>query len=346
MTVLQMRTTVLGKVAERALAGDPDRVALILERTAGVVLGPIERVRSARRLARRVEKALGTGLISVNEAAKLTGAGEGPPGAGAGHARPRTGRAPSAVEVNDALPSPAPLQDSAFHLGEALRRSCTPAWPSSRRAAGAPDAEGVRLPARVEGGEVRRVPRRRGSEARRPHRLLPGPPRHGGGGPADRRGVPRAALPEGGPHPRPLPWKRTLAAADPPVRHRDPDRELEQLAEDRETSDIRPPTEDEVRAPSPGCSRRATPSLDAARSGAPQGEVPLCEADQFPAPNSASAPRTLLFRYDEAPCRPTAGGSQQTRTRTDGRRASRPSRQEHIAAINQQLANQDEEEKK
>jgi hypothetical protein len=44
---------------------------LLLEKTAGAVLGPVERVRSARRLARRVEKALGQGLISVSKATKL-----------------------------------------------------------------------------------------------------------------------------------------------------------------------------------------------------------------------------------------------------------------------------------
>ena len=71
-TPLALRTTLLAKLHEQAMSGDLHAVELLLERTAGCVLGPVERVRSARRLARRVEKALGAGLISITEAQKLT----------------------------------------------------------------------------------------------------------------------------------------------------------------------------------------------------------------------------------------------------------------------------------
>ena len=60
------------KLAQLAQNGDLQALELLLERTSGAALGPIERVRSARRLARRVEKALGAGLISIAEAQKLT----------------------------------------------------------------------------------------------------------------------------------------------------------------------------------------------------------------------------------------------------------------------------------
>ncbi len=72
LTVLELRRRLDLKLLELADGGDLDALRMLSERTAGAVLGPIERVRSARRLARRVEKALGAGLISVNEEAKLT----------------------------------------------------------------------------------------------------------------------------------------------------------------------------------------------------------------------------------------------------------------------------------
>jgi hypothetical protein len=72
MTPLQLRRSLDAKLVELALGGDLDALLHLQERTAGVVLGPIERVRSAGRLARRVEKALGQGLISIGEAQKLT----------------------------------------------------------------------------------------------------------------------------------------------------------------------------------------------------------------------------------------------------------------------------------
>src|SRR5678816_3589660 len=71
-TPLAIRTSLLGKLHELAMTGDLHAIELLLERTSGCVLGPVERVRSARRLARRVEKALGAGLISIAEAQKLT----------------------------------------------------------------------------------------------------------------------------------------------------------------------------------------------------------------------------------------------------------------------------------
>jgi hypothetical protein len=72
MTPLQLRSSLLQKLAQLAQNGDLQALELLLERTSGAALGPIERVRSARRLARRVEKALGAGLISIAEAQKLT----------------------------------------------------------------------------------------------------------------------------------------------------------------------------------------------------------------------------------------------------------------------------------
>jgi hypothetical protein len=72
LTPLALRTSLLSKLHELAQSGDLQALELLLERTSGAALGSIERTRSARRLARRVEKALGAGLISVSEAAKLT----------------------------------------------------------------------------------------------------------------------------------------------------------------------------------------------------------------------------------------------------------------------------------
>jgi hypothetical protein len=71
-TPLAIRTELLGKVYELARNGDAEALRMMLEKTSGCVLGPIDRIRSARRLARRVEKTLGQGLISIAEAAKLT----------------------------------------------------------------------------------------------------------------------------------------------------------------------------------------------------------------------------------------------------------------------------------
>jgi hypothetical protein len=59
------------KLFELAEGGDLEALRMLRERMAGSVLGPLDRVRSARRLARRVEKALGRGQISIAEAAKL-----------------------------------------------------------------------------------------------------------------------------------------------------------------------------------------------------------------------------------------------------------------------------------
>ena len=72
MTPLALRTSLLSKLHELAQGGDLQALELLLERTSGAALGPVERVRSAKRLARRVEKALGAGLISIAEAQKLT----------------------------------------------------------------------------------------------------------------------------------------------------------------------------------------------------------------------------------------------------------------------------------
>jgi hypothetical protein len=72
MTPLALRTSLLSKLHELAQSGDLQALELLLERTSGAALGSIERTRSARRLARRVEQALGQGLISVSDAAKLT----------------------------------------------------------------------------------------------------------------------------------------------------------------------------------------------------------------------------------------------------------------------------------
>jgi hypothetical protein len=71
-TPLALRTSLLSKLHELAQGGDLQALELLLERTSGAALGSIERTRSARRLARRVERALGQGLISVSDAAKLT----------------------------------------------------------------------------------------------------------------------------------------------------------------------------------------------------------------------------------------------------------------------------------
>lgn len=72
MTPLQLRAQLDAKLVDLALGGDLDALMHLQERTAGAVLGPIDRVRSARRLARRVEKALGKGLISISDAQRLT----------------------------------------------------------------------------------------------------------------------------------------------------------------------------------------------------------------------------------------------------------------------------------
>jgi hypothetical protein len=72
MTPLALRTSLLSKLHDLAQDGDLQALELLLERTSGAALGSIERTRSARRLSRRVEKALGAGLISISEAAKLT----------------------------------------------------------------------------------------------------------------------------------------------------------------------------------------------------------------------------------------------------------------------------------
>jgi len=50
LTVLELRRRLDLKLLELADGGDLDALRMLSERTAGAVLGPIERVRSARRL--------------------------------------------------------------------------------------------------------------------------------------------------------------------------------------------------------------------------------------------------------------------------------------------------------
>jgi len=95
-----------------------------------------------------------------------------------------------------------------------------------------------------------------------------------------------------------LPWKRTLAVADPPQRGRDPDRELEAVAEEREASDIRPLTEDEMRDAARGLLQ--TGNLfrrHVVRGALAGGQVPLGDDEEFPRAEFASSTTgTLLIR--------------------------------------------------
>jgi hypothetical protein len=83
-----------------------------------------------------------------------------------------------------------------------------------------------------------------------------------------------------------------------PARGRDPDAELEALAQERYAADIRPLTEDEMRVAARGLFQTDNAfSGSVVRSDLAGGGVPLAEADQYPCPEFGLSDRgTLIFR--------------------------------------------------
>ncbi|RPH68284.1 MAG: hypothetical protein EHM78_19375 [Myxococcaceae bacterium] len=146
------------------------------------------------------------------------------------------------------------------------------------------------------------------------------------------------------PDPRPLPWKRTLAAPDPPQRGRDPDAELEGLAEERKAPDIRPLTEGELQDAARGLLQ--TGNLfrrGVVRDALAGGQVPLSDSDRYPCPEFGVSDRgTVLFRM-----RRSAARVDRWRAATDGDKdrwstSFRAFCEEHIAALDRRLVTSDE----
>jgi hypothetical protein len=95
-----------------------------------------------------------------------------------------------------------------------------------------------------------------------------------------------------------LPWKRTVVTADPPQRGRDPDRELEAVAAEREVPDTRPLTETEMRQAMSGLLTSGNLlRRHVVRDALTGGQVPLGDDEEFPRAEFASATAgTLLIR--------------------------------------------------
>ena len=95
---------------------------------------------------------------------------------------------------------------------------------------------------------------------------------------------------------RELPWK--TVKGDAPARRRDPDAELEALAEELHAPDIRPLTEDEMRVAAGRLFQTGNAfSRSVVRSTLAGGQIPLAEADEYPrAEFASSSTGTLLIR--------------------------------------------------
>jgi hypothetical protein len=94
-----------------------------------------------------------------------------------------------------------------------------------------------------------------------------------------------------------LPLKRDLQRVEPPQRSRDPDVELDSLAAEPETSDIRPLTSDEMQDAARGLLQSGHLFRHVVRSALSGGQVPLGNDEEFPRAEFASSTTgTLLIR--------------------------------------------------
>jgi hypothetical protein len=130
---------------------------------------------------------------------------------------------------------------------------------------------------------------------------------------------------------------------EPPERGRDPDPELEALAEERMASSVRPLTNDEM--------RRATLGLFATgngfrrtvvRSALAGCEVPLSEADEYPRPQFGLSDRgTILFRMQRSAAQVDPWRVANNDDKDRWAMSFRAFCEAHITALDQHLANKD-----